>query len=294
MKNSFIVIIVFALASCNLSDKKKREETTAIDTGPNYRLELVWASDSLLKTPESVLFDRERDVLYISNVNQNPWEKDGNGFISKMDLSGNIIELEWVGGLSGPKGMGVYSSTLYVTDIDEVVEVDIGSGLITRRTVVEGKPDLNDITVGDDGTVYVSGSSSNTIYALKDGVIEEFQKGGEERYNGLFWEKDRLLLLTSGSSEFKAIDWKTKEVTILSKNMGAGDGIAPVGDGGYLTSSWNGTLFYVSSSGEVTKLLDTEARGENTADIDYSMEDNRLFVPTFFDNRVKAFKLVGE
>ena len=220
MKNCFIVVISLHWLPVPQSDKKKSEETAVEESGPAYKLDLFWASDTLLRTPESVLFDRERDVLYVSNVNLNPWEKDGNGFISKMDLSGNIIELEWVGGLSGPKGMGVYGSTLYVTDIDEVVEVDIGSGEITRRTAVEGKPDLNDITVGDDGTVYVSGSSSNTIYALKEGVIEEFQKGGDERYNGLFWEKGRLLLLTSGSSEFKAIDWKTKEVTILSKNMG--------------------------------------------------------------------------
>ena len=44
--------------------------------------------------------------------------------------------------------------------------------------------------------------------------------------------------------------------------------------------------------GEVTKLLDTESDGVNTADFDYSSKDNLLFVPTFFDNRVKAYKLV--
>jgi hypothetical protein len=32
--------------------------------------------------------------------------------------------------------------------------------------------------------------------------------------------------------------------------------------------------------------------GFNTADIDYSIKDNLLFVPTFYDNRVKAYRLV--
>jgi WD40 repeat protein len=289
MKNLFLFFLLLAFVSCN-SPKKQQEKT--LPATYSYQLEPVWESDTLLRTPESVLIDRERNILYVSNVNLNPWEKDGNGFISKMDLSGNIIDLKWIEGLNGPKGMGVRGTSLFIADITALVEANIETGEIVNKIELDGKTDLNDITVGQDGLVYVSGSASNTIYVLKDGKLEEFFKGGEERFNGLFWEKERMLLITSGSSEFKAIDWDTKEVKIISENMGHGDAIAPVGDGGYLTTNWMGAIFYVSQEGKPTKLLDTEALGENAADLDYSIKDEILYVPTFFKNQVKAYKLV--
>ena len=83
----------------------------------------------------------------MANINMNPWEKDGNGFISKMDLEGNISELEWIKGLYGPKGMGVLGGLLYVADIDEVVKIDIESSQILNRFKVEGIPTLNLISM---------------------------------------------------------------------------------------------------------------------------------------------------
>jgi hypothetical protein len=71
--------------------------------------------------------------------------------------------------------------------------------------------------------------------------------------------------------------------------MGHGDAIAPVGDGGYLCTSWAGKIFYVSANGETTVLLDSEGSAENAADLDYSIQNKILYVPTFFKNRVKAY-----
>lgn len=293
MRNILIIVLIAVFASCNPAKKTEDEKKVAVTEKTTYKLELVWASDTLLRTPESVFFDKNRSVLYISNINLNPWEKDGNGFISKMDLSGNIIDLKWVEGLNAPKGMGVAGNTLYVADIDEIVQIDLESGRIMDRISVSGNPDLNDITVGDDGTVYVSGSSSNKIYAFKDGKISEFLTGGDdERFNGLYWEKNRLLLITSGTGQFKAIDWATKKVSIISENMGHGDAIAAVGDGSYLTSDWDGAVYHVSPEGSTTKLLDTKANNENAADFCYSVDNHLLFIPTFNANRVKAYKLI--
>jgi hypothetical protein len=292
MKNLIFILSVLALVSCQSGTGKKDKQQAEAEPKTGYSLELAWESDTLLRTPESVLFHRDLNILYVSNVNQNPWEKDGNGFISKMDLEGNITELNWIGGLSGPKGMGVSGNFLFIADIDELVIADLGTGAVTERIPFEGDPNINDITVGDDGAVYISGSASNIIYKYTDGQVEEIFRGDEERFNGLYWEKERMLLITSGSSKFYEIDWVSMEPELISENMGHGDGIAPVGDGGYLTSSWAGALFYVSADGTATKLLDAEAQGFNTADIDYSIKDNLLFVPTFFDNRVKAYRLL--
>ena len=292
MKTFIFVLSMLALVSCQSGTGKKEKQQAAAEPTAGYSLELVWESDTLLRTPESVLFNRDLNLLYIANVNLNPWEKDGNGFISKMDLEGNITDLKWIEGLSGPKGMGVFGNNIFIADIDQLVIADIETGNILDKIAFEGDPNVNDITVGEDGAVYISGSASNKIYKYADGPVEEIFSGTDERFNGLYWEKERMLLITSGSSQFIEIDWVTKEPKVISENMGHGDGIAPVGDGGYLTSSWRGALFYVSPDGMATKLLDTEAQEINAADIDYSIKDNLLFVPTFYDNRVKAYRLV--
>jgi len=294
MKTFLIFFVLTTLISCNSTKKKDTSKAETQAPGPSYKIELVWESDTLLRTPESVLIDRERNVLYVSNVNLNPWEKDGNGFISKMDMQGNITELKWIEGLHGPKGMGILGNSLFIADIDMLVEANIETGEIINKTEFEGEPQLNDITVGQDGIVYVSGSGSQKIYAVENGNVTEYLEGEEgERFNGLYWEKDRMLLITSASSQFKEINHKTKEVEIIAGNMGHGDAIAPVGDGGYLCTSWTGKIFYVSAGGETTTLLDTEALEENAADLDYSIQNKTLYVPTFFKNQVKAYQLIS-
>jgi len=292
MKNLVLFLALIALISCNSIKKKETKQVENQVAQADYKIEIIWESDTLLRTPESVLIDRERNILYVSNVNLNPWEKDGNGFISKLDMNGNIIELKWIEGLNGPKGMGISGNSLFIADIDALVEASIETGEIVGKIQLDGKPDLNDITVSDDGTVFVSGSASNIIYRLNNGVLEEYFKGGDERFNGLYWEKDRMLLITSGSSQFKEINHNSKEVKIIAENMGHGDAIAPVGDGGYLCTSWAGKIFYVSATGETTVLLDSESLAENAADLDYSIQNKILYVPTFFKNQVKAYKLI--
>ncbi len=285
----FLFLFVVCLGvSCS---SKSTTTTTDTEQPPAPSLIERWATDTLLRTPESVLFDPTRNLAYVSNVNQNPWEKDGNGFLSKIDLAGNIIELAWVTGLNGPKGMGIRDNKLLVADIDEVVEIELETGAIVHRFGVEGTPTLNDITVYQ-GEVYVSGSDSNTIFELKDGKLTPILAGELGRPNGLFAETDRLLMITSSSSELYSIDKATKAPKLLVGKLGHGDGIVPVGNGGYLASSWRGEIFYLTSDWHRTQLLDTQEAKINAADIEYVIDQHLLLVPTFFDNRVVAYELV--
>jgi len=291
MKTLISSAFLFLLLACTPSTRKK--PAAVVSESPAYQLELLWLSDTLLRTPESVLMDPAGEILYVSNVNLNPWEKDGNGFISKMDKSGHILTLKWIEGLNGPKGMGIIGKSLFIADIDQIVEADLETGKIISTYPVEGNPELNDITVGEDGTVYISGSGSNTIYRLKDGKAEALVTGDEgERFNGLLWEKERMLLVTSTSSLFKSVDLETKEVKILAEKIGQGDAIAQVGNGGYITTSWIGAVFFVPAEGAAVKLLDTEALGENAADACFDTANQILYLPTFFKNQVKAYRLV--
>lgn len=290
MKNIVSICLLLFIAACGTApEQEQTENSPAVTKAPS--LQEVWASDTLLRTPEAVLYDKERDVLYVANVNEDPWGKDGNGFISKMDTKGNITDLHWVEGLNGPKGMGVVGNSLFVADIDEVVEIDITQGTILNRYPVDGTPTLNDITVLD-GQVYISGSDSNKVFELKDGKVVMILEGDFGRPNGLFAEADRLLMITSTSSQLKAFDLTTQQSTVLVDSLGHGDGIVPVGNGDYLASSWRGELFYITADWKRTQLLDTREAAINAADIDYIIPQNLLLVPTFFDNRVVAYQVI--
>ena len=98
--------------------------------------------------------------------------------------------------------------------------------------------------------------------------------------------------ITSGSGLFKSVIPETGEVKVLAENMGHGDAIVAVGSGDYITTNWSGAVFYVPSEGNVLKLLDTEALGENAADACFDIAGQVLYLPTFFKNRVKAYRLV--
>ena len=289
MKQLPIFVGLLLLFSCGTETQETAPPKETTISSPT--LQEAWATDTVLRTPESVLYDRVRDVIYVANVNMNPWEKDGNGFISRLDAEGNVLDLEWITGLNGPKGMGVRDNSLFVADIDEVVEIDIAASTILNRYPVAGTPTLNDITVYE-GTVYVSGSDSNKIFELTDDGLTVILEGELGRPNGLFAEADRLLMITSSSSQLLSIDKDTKTQTPLVDSLGHGDGIVPVGNGDYLASSWRGEVFYISSDWQRTQLLDTRDAKINAADIDYVIEKNWVLVPTFFDNRVVAYQLV--
>src|SRR6266496_2708337 len=69
-----------------------------------HQLIKKWETDTILKVPESVLFDAKNNVLYESNIDgTDPWAKDGKGSIGKVGMDGKIINVDWVSGLNARK-----------------------------------------------------------------------------------------------------------------------------------------------------------------------------------------------
>lgn len=298
-KNILFSLILLMAFACTTTTQKGGEEDTADTTEmsandePSVTLSEVWATDTILATPEAVLYDREREIAYVSNINGTPPNaEDGDGFISKMNLQGEVTELQWVTGLDAPKGLGIHEGMLYVTDINELVEINIEDGEIMNRYPVEGATFLNDVTISPDGIVYFTDSDNASIHMLQNGEVSVFLQGDMlNRPNGLYWTEERLMLASSADNAVKAIDWETKEVTVLAEGVAHGDGIVPDGAGNFLVSNWAGQVFWLSPDMELVNLLDTTAEEINSADIDYVIDENLLLVPTFFDNRVVAYNL---
>jgi sugar lactone lactonase YvrE len=259
--------------------------------GAEASLRERWSTASDFKVPESVLFDPEAECLYVSNISGGPGQKNGEGFLSKVDLDGKILELKWITGLDAPKGMDLYGEKLYVTDIDRIVAIDMNRGTILTSYSVPGAKFLNDIAVDSKGAIYISDSRADAIYALKDGTVTKVLSGG--RYlkgpNGLFWEADALLIGVRG----RILRWDpgNEELTVLVKTTGGIDGLQPTGAGDYLISDWSGVVRLVSPRQEEQILMDVRGKKANTADFCYIPEQNLLVIPTFSGNQLWSFEL---
>lgn len=290
-----LCIIIFSQCSPKKNADQKQIPATTPEVKASvagHHLTKRWATDSILKTPESVIYDAQRDVLYVSNVNEHPWEKDHNGFISKLATDGEIMTLEWIAGFSGPKGMAIVGDTLYVADIDAVGVIDLNKEKLVRKIAVDGASGLNDITSSQDGTLYISDSNEGRIYKYAHGKMSIFDDQTPGRPNGLLAEADHLMVAFSKAATFIQLDLATHHQTVVTKNIGSGDGVTPTPTPGeYLVSDWNGEIFYIRADGTKQSLLNTKDQQSNTADICYLQKENLLLVPTFFANRVVAYRL---
>ena len=254
-----------------------------------HKLVQLWATDAVVATPESVLADTKDHKLYVPLIDGGPWDADGKGGIGRLTDMGTQYDSLWFTGLSAPKGLGFHRNKMYVADISDVVVIDVSSAKQIRKIPVEGASGLNDITVTEDGIVYVSDSKTSKVWKLKDEkptLYLDSVKGA----NGLKAVKDDLYY-AQGSALMKA-DAK-KQITRIA-DVGQGiDGIEPVGNGDFLVTSWSGYIFYVYANGQTELLLDTHEQKKNTADIGYDPVKKIVYVPTFFDRKIVAYQLSG-
>jgi DNA-binding beta-propeller fold protein YncE len=254
-----------------------------------HQLVKKWETDTLLKVPESALYDAADKLLYVSNIDGQPWEKDGKGSVGKVGLDGKIIQVDWVKGLEAPKGLGLYKNKLYVADVDKVAVIDTKKAAIVQTIPVEGAQGLNDITVDPkNGVVYVSDSKLKKIHRIENGNVTTFLDNLKGP-NGVLVYGDDLYILDAGGL-YKVE--KDKSLTKLADGMeGNTDGVEHVAGKDFIVSCWQGSIWYVKGDGTKQNLLDTRAQNINTADIGYDHKNRILYVPTFFKNKIVAYEL---
>lgn len=280
----FGISATFLLSHCT---PQKTEEVVEVVEVKTPTLTLLWETADSLMTNESVLFDDATGTIYVSNIEgQDPLGKDGKGSIAIISKEGKIVNPAWVSGLNAPKGMAISNGKLYVTDIDEFVEIDIATAKVSNKWKVEGAQFLNDVAA-HNGTVYFTDMTTGKVHAYADGAISTISKGNES-INGIAVATDGTIygLDASGLKKWNA-DGTT---TVLNTNVTGGDGLVILGDGNFVASRWQGEIWFANDSTQ-TLMLDTKAAESNTADIGYNAAEKIVYVPTFFKNKVAAYKL---
>jgi sugar lactone lactonase YvrE len=262
----------------------------------------VWSLDGF-QAPESVLFDAERNVLYVSNVAGAPNEKDGAGFISRVAPDGTMQEAEWVTGFDAPKGLVQSGNTLYVTDIDRLVAINVDSGEISGEWAAEGAQFLNDPAVDESGRVFVSDMLADRIYVLENDALSVFAEGADLQHpNGLHIDGDTLTVAAWGKNikddfstetpgHLLAIDLNSKTVSSVGSGTPVGnlDGLEPDGSGGWLATDWvGGALYRIGADGAATELADLN---QGSADLEYIPEEKLAIVPMMMDGKLTAYRI---
>ena len=223
--------------------------------------------------PESVAYDPAAKALYVSEFGSpklDPTLKDGMGRISKLDLSGKVIEKQFLpaaGGepLNKPKGIWVKGNRLWVTDIDVVWIFDLKTKKGRKLALPVGF--ANDPAVAGN-VLYVSDNRNDQLVrvepadflnAKSEPKVTTVFTGAGVNPNGLWPARDGMLLMVG----FLAADKPraiyalgvSGQIKALSEPIGRLDGIYELKDGSLLATDWNsGSLFRWSEKTGTQKL----------------------------------------
>ena len=207
-------------------------------------------------------------------------------------MAGEVLALEWAKGMDAPKGMGLVGELLWVTDIDRLHAIDVKTGRTQKTLDAPGAKFLNDIAIGPDGQVLVSDMMTGKIHVVRAEKLEVLAElAAFKGSNGMLMQGGQLLVGTA--TGIVKVDPASGQAAMHVPVQGFGmiDGLKAFGADTYLVSNWAGRTQIVGPGGQVTLLLDTTAQKIQSADFEYLSESRTLLIPTFFDNRVVAYRI---
>lgn len=307
-----IICLVFVLSACASEKSERPPDAMMVDEAhPGEEPALGWhtVQDTTaivftiegLAGPESVRYDPDQDVFFISNFNGPGDARDGNGFISRVAPDGRMIALRFMTGtdrhpLHAPRGMFLLGDTLFVVDADGVHGFHrvTGKHLVFIDFTAFEPGFLNDLTAGPDGALYVTDTGASKIYRIRNRrarIVEEDMLLGPP--NGITWdaEHERLLLAPWGGGQTLRA-WRPEDRSLEIYAMSPGgyfDGVELV-NGRILVSSQADSSLYLIENGHGRVLVKTAGR---PADIGIDTKRMRVAVPYVALDRVDVWRLPG-
>jgi len=260
-------------------------------------------------SPESVVV-AGYDV-FVSNVGVKlePFAKDGDGFISKLDRQGNIKTLKWVDQLNAPKGLLAVNGVLYVADIDRVLgyRQRDGKPVFELDLAATGVKFLNAFTLYDNRHLLVSATDLGKVFVI-DLAAKSY---GELKFdtppngpNGLKKFGNRLIVVewgTDNQPNGKIRSYKldgynaTLDNTFAPSPAGYFDGVVGLGANRWLISNWvkfepAGLLQVLDTRTGTVSVINQNIPLAGPADI-FLDDRNKLWVPGMLEGKVYRMNL---
>jgi len=260
-------------------------------------------------SPESVVVSG--DDVFVSNlgIKLEPMEKDGDGFISKLDRQGNIKALKWADKLNAPKGLLAVNGVIYVADIDRVLgfRQRDGKQVFELDLAASGAKFLNAFARYDNRRLLLSSTDLGRVF-----VIDLSSRSyGEIKFdapptgpNGLKKLGSRLIVVEWGSDNQANGKVKTYlldgfaaklEKTWEPSPAGYFDGVVSLGANRWLISNWvkfepAGLLQVLDTrSGKVT-VANEKIPLAGPADL-FLDDKNKLWVPGMLEGKVYRMRV---
>lgn len=237
---------------------------------------------------ECVRYDDRADDYIVSNLGGGGDANDG--FLSRVWPDGTVTQLKWIeGGRNGvtlvqPLGLFIKGALIYVADQQAVHKFDRATGAPRGTIAIPDAVRLNDLTVADDGTIYVTDSGSDAaagaLYRIgRDGKVSAFAQRDDalERPNGIALMADGTIVHGGRGVNLVFRDASGKILRERTLPTGRIDGIVPTADGALLVASQDGhNVYRVPATGKAEAVASDIAI---PAAIGWDSRRNRLLVP---------------
>jgi hypothetical protein len=259
-------------------------------------------------SPESVWYDSTLDVYFVSNTGSGDGD-NSRGFISRLKSDGSIDSLRFIAdGQNGvtlhtPRGLAVLGDTLWVADGKTLRGFDKSSGKSVGDVDFEQLDAqlLNDVALGPDGSVLITDTRA------RDGdgeifSIPELTVAGRSRNpqrvstnetlkgpNGITWDRVRGHYLVASFLGNDIYSWMPQaKPTTIATGPGRFDGLAALGDGRILATSWNDSSLMVVRGDSMHAVI---SGLPEPADIGIDNKRQRVAIPLSATNEVVIFTI---
>lgn len=253
-----------------------------------------------LDAPEAAFWHAESRSWFVSNLGGGlSLARDGNGWLTRFDEHGKLLDARWVQGMDAPTGIAAVGNLLYVADRAGVHEIDVQRARILRTITIPNSKFLNDVAAASNGDLYVSDFEANRIYRLNRQRHAEVWLEGPtlQNPNGLIVDGNHLVVATWGPmtdpSTFAVkhpgillrAELSTRQLSVIGSGqpIASFDGVVVVGKH-YMATDWpNGRLLRISKDGEIREVLTGFNR---LADLGYNPDGATIAMPVMSDDRL--------
>jgi hypothetical protein len=250
----------------------------------------------------------DSNYYYVTDIGKNlePVAKDGDGKVWKISKNGDSIDSTFITGLNAPKGTGVVNGILYFTDVDKVLGYDLASSekVFEIDLSSTGALFLNDISVKDNSTLFVSATDINKLYEVnikEPGFTEIHVEGDLTGPNGLCFDRTNNRLYFNGFGTNNQpngivgyVDLNSgNKVVKISERKGFMDGLALLDENTVLYTDWvsfekEGLLIKL----DITTASETVVNEEKIAGpADFLLEGNSVIMPEMVFGNIIKFNL---